>query len=169
MNSPKHRQYPGIRKYFRAAIMLCVLTLAAPSIHAQWKAVESPKLKGALLYGLDVPADSAIYAIGYNSLGRSTIYKSTDAGTTWTVITIPGMSLFDMKFIDASTGFVAGRGAQCGCPVVCKTTDGGAHWKLDTIRNTSGGIDRIGAGVGLTSVYFSDANTGYVLGVGGII
>ncbi|MDB5034863.1 MAG: hypothetical protein JWQ98_2104 [Chlorobi bacterium] len=173
MNNPIQRRCSDARRHDRlvacAAIMLWTLALASMPANAQWQAVESPKLKGALLYGLDIPADTAIYAIGYNAAGRSAIYKSTDAGTVWSAITVPGMSLFDMEFVDASTGFVAGRGTQCGCPTVSRTTDGGAHWKLDTIRNAGGGIDKISASTGLTSFHFSSPDTGYVVGVGGII
>lgn len=79
------------------------------------------------------------WAVGRNG----NIYKTTNAGVSWTVQN-PGTSseLYSVWFVNPNLGFVAGDN------VLLKTTNGGANWTPTPI----GGAEK---------VVFTNANTGY--------
>jgi photosystem II stability/assembly factor-like uncharacterized protein len=87
--------------------------------------------------------------IGY-AVGGQSILKTTNAGSTWTVLTsAAGASLTSLYFNDVETGYVVG-----GSGAILKTIDGGVTWTKQwskTINN-------------LNSVCFPTANIGYVAG-----
>jgi len=99
-----------------------------------------------------------------NNLGLvagSEIARTTDGGSNWFTIFNPSfMDVFYSVFlIDSNTGWIAGQNIlQKG--LIYKTTDGGLSWSLlssDTLK-------------ACTSVYFADANHGWVSGrEGGIL
>jgi photosystem II stability/assembly factor-like uncharacterized protein len=65
-----------------------------------------------------------------------------------------GHILEDVQMVDATTGYVAGRGGA-----ILKTSDGGTTWSI----LTSGTLKD------LYSLCFTDVNTGYVVGDSGLI
>ncbi|MBP7498147.1 MAG: hypothetical protein KA792_10840, partial [Bacteroidales bacterium] len=84
-------------------------------------------------------------------IGGKTILKTIDGGATW-LDKSPGLNckLYSGSFINADTGYVSGEGS------VLKTIDGGDSWIALMHRDESP--------YHLNSLYFTDANTGYVVG-----
>jgi photosystem II stability/assembly factor-like uncharacterized protein len=129
--------------------------------------------------------------IGYICGAGGVIYKTTDGGTSFTLLNSgTTQSLYDVFFTDANTGYVIGDGNT-----ILKTTDAGATWNplpapnstnyrrvffLDTntgfivggvgtiLKTTNAGASwtvlNSGTSVGLYSIYFTDANTGFAAG-----
>ena len=93
--------------------------------------------------------------------GDGVVLKTTNGGATWdTVIANSARSFTDLRFINASTGWVTASGTSGTSPgTVFKTTDGGAHW---TVQGNS-------AMKGLFSCWFLDPNTGWVAGNGAYV
>jgi predicted outer membrane repeat protein len=69
--------------------------------------------------------------LSYSAVGNNTIFaiiengilmKSSDGGNTWTGIHLGMTQLFNIKFVDNSTGWIWGNGT------ILKTTDGGNSW-----------------------------------------
>jgi photosystem II stability/assembly factor-like uncharacterized protein len=90
------------------------------------------------------------------------VYKTVDAGTTWTVKLGEGVYNFMLSsifFTDANNGYAVGGDYKSGA--ICKTTDGGTTWTHQYVSNQ------------LNSVCFTSLNTGYIVGamhtLGGII
>ncbi|MFQ5501948.1 MAG: dockerin type I domain-containing protein [Phycisphaerae bacterium] len=82
--------------------------------------------------------------------------KSTDGGQTWISNNIGGgqIDLFDVDFIDANRGWVAGPSG-----FIMRTVDGGVTWNLINVP--------IGSGQGSHSKFdsrFIDANVGWLIG-----
>ena len=74
--------------------------------------------------GLSVVSDRVIWASGT----RSTVIRSVDGGTTWSVDSIPGGAPFDLRAIHATNDRVAHVAATAGR--IWKTADGGKTWSL---------------------------------------
>lgn len=88
----------------------------------------SPRPEG--ICGLSIPNDSTIYGCGFFN-EPAFIIKSTDRGLSWTYIDMSAYAkaLVEVHFIDADTGFVAGRANPFSDGgVILKTTDGGITW-----------------------------------------
>lgn len=92
-----------------------------------------------------------LYATGQNGI----IIKSTDEGDSWTLVS-PGTGnhIFDIFFTSQMTGYAVGNQAY-----IHKTTDGGASWS--TTYSFQSGISE---NFQLRSVYFTDADNGYIIG-----
>ena len=91
------------------------------------------------------------------------IYKTTDAGETWTGSPHIWMEMNSVFFADSDTGYIVGyvgNGLHHGS--ILKTTDGGINWS-DPILLPTNEFQY------LNSIYFTDGLTGYVVGEGGII
>lgn len=90
------------------------------------------------------------------------LYKSTDAGENWTGqkwINVSAMGAGSIHFLNADTGFVT---SAWGSGAIFKTINGGVNltgWITPTFSYPSL----------LNSVYFTDVDTGYVVGEGGTI
>lgn len=102
------------------------------------------------------------YAVGIDlttSLSQGIILKTVNSGATWSPIVVP-YYLFSVYFPDSLTGYAVGDSGSSSSvdlyPVILKTSDGGNTWNKLTYT-TSDGID-------LSSVFFTDANTGYIVG-----
>ena len=93
-----------------------------------------------------------IWAVGANG----TILKNIPAWN-YLSIGIASMRWQDMKFINQDTGWVVGYGKNNGDGYIAKTTNSGTDWLTQTFDP------------GLFSVFFTDANTGYVIGTNGTI
>jgi len=79
-----------------------------------------------------------------------TVLKTVDAGQTWVSSTYsPSFNISSVYFINDTVGYIVG-----GSNTVLKTTDGGTNWISKAIGNPSGSY--------LSSVFFTDLNTGYI-------
>ncbi|MFZ1331153.1 MAG: YCF48-related protein [Flavobacteriales bacterium] len=95
-------------------------------------------------YDMYFPTEQVGYAVGEGSQ----VYKTTDAGITWTDLgnVVPSQQ-HTVFFLDEMTGWTGGAGAGS------RTTDGGATW------TTMGDIPSY-----TMSIIFTDADTGYAVG-----
>lgn len=94
------------------------------------------------------------FRTGYLSAG-STVYKTTNAGTTWTATATPaGSLLYALHFLDANNGWAVGGSGR-----ILKTTNGGTSWTAQTSGVTSS----------LYAVHFTDANRGWAAGDDGTL
>ncbi|WP_294676852.1 T9SS type A sorting domain-containing protein [uncultured Fluviicola sp.] len=89
-------------------------------------------------------------AIGYNGL----ILRTSDGGGTWTPVSSGTTQHLVCVDFNYSTLYATGNGGD-----VFKSVDSGLTWSTLTVDNTSN----------LKSIYFTDANTGYVGGEHGRI
>jgi photosystem II stability/assembly factor-like uncharacterized protein/subtilisin-like proprotein convertase family protein len=111
---------------------------------------------------MDFPTRS----IGYVCGTRNYVFKTTDAGATWTDITpfpalTPQVTYTNMQALNKDTIFVVGVGFPR--KVVYRTTDGGANW-TDITSN----ILTLGVG-NLNGILMHDINNGYVMTPGGAL
>ncbi|MFA5011891.1 MAG: YCF48-related protein [Ignavibacteria bacterium] len=86
---------------------------------------------------------STVYASG-----DYVIYKSTNGGTSWTDIYPYNHDCNAVCFINENTGFV------CGNFTMIKTTNAGENWSDFLLSSSDTNY--------YSSVYFTDANTGYI-------
>ncbi|MDH3269324.1 MAG: YCF48-related protein, partial [Ignavibacteria bacterium] len=109
--------------------------------------------------------DEKLFSVFFvnNNLGLiagSEIARTTDGGSNWFTVFSPSFmdEFYSIFLIDSNTGWIAGENIlQKG--LIYKTTDGGLSWSLlsnDTLK-------------ACTSVYFADANHGWVSGREGSI
>ena len=92
-----------------------------------------------------------IYYLDANTVyasGDYVVYKSTNGGDTWTDIYPGNRDCNAVSFINANTGFV------CGNFTMIKTTNAGVNWNEFLVSFTDTNYH--------SSVYFTDANTGYL-------
>ena len=134
---------------------------------ATWATVSAPFAVGSTFQTLtDIEFPTRL--VGYASGNKDTIWKTTDAGATWTKLPLPfpgvtpQISYTDMFALDANTVFLCGNGFPR--KVVIKTTDGGATW-----QDITGNITTIYPVGNMNGVLFHDANNGYVCGPGGAL
>ena len=92
--------------------------------------------------------------------GKSGILKTTDGGNTWNYVALlhNREEFYSIFFANENTGYAVGK-SNLSTSLVYKTTDGGNTWIEDTLN-----VDYI-----LASVYFSDANHGWITGENGTI
>ena len=105
------------------------------------------------------------YATGGNLADSSgVIYKTTDGGNNWDIKYSDNLGLINwVTFVNANTGFALGQREYSFGPLsarIIKTTDTGNDWYIDTLFSNVGG---------LTSLFFTDENTGYAVGSDGAI
>lgn len=103
-----------------AAVCLC------SQADAQWikQAVDTK----ASLRGLSVVSEKIVWASGTGG----TVIKTTDGGTTWNVMTVPGAEKLDFRDIeafDANTAYILSIG-NGEASRIYKTIDGGKTWNL---------------------------------------
>ncbi len=131
-----------------------VVTPLNASIRFAW---QNPAPQGNPLSAVDFVSDSIGWAVGDNG----TVIKTTDGGVSWTQqgpIVPQGASdrdtgVWDVCFVDASTGYIAADGA------VYKTSNGGATWAATNAWASTGGPY-----ITYLSADFSDANNGWLVG-----
>jgi gliding motility-associated-like protein len=106
--------------------------------------------------------------IGYVTGSRDTIWKTSNAGTTWTKLPLPfpgvtpQITYNDMFALNDNTVFAVGVGFPR--KVIIRTTDGGNTWQ--DITGNALAIFPVG---NFNSVVFHDLNNGYVGCAGGFL
>ncbi len=93
---------------------------------------------------------------------NSSIYKTTDGGINWNVITtLKNSNIFSaIKFQDNKTGWAVGYQSYPTNKLIIRTTDGGINWSVDSNLTQKA----------LNSFDFSKSGTGYAVGyAGGIV
>jgi photosystem II stability/assembly factor-like uncharacterized protein len=105
--------------------------------------------------------------LGFAVADNGQILKTTNSGTNWTLHSVDCDYLFSVFFVDDNIGFSAGNAwvisEQKYYVRIFKTTNGGADWTLQKNIMSSNEIGQ------LNSVYFTDVNTGYLVGNGQLI
>jgi photosystem II stability/assembly factor-like uncharacterized protein len=87
------------------------------------------------------------------------IYKTTDNGINWSLITTPALPVNKLFFLNDTNGFATGQTFTSGSsPSIIKTTDSGTTWTGYTIPVTSD--ERLDA------LFFTSLTTGYIAGQG---
>ena len=117
-------------KFFTKLFIPFVLVLFG-SVYGQggWNDV-TPAGTNPGFYGVYVLDSENIWVVGE----EGTIINTTDGGTTWNEVNFPvTYSLYNVEFISADTGWVAGDNESD--TEVMRTTDGGSSWDIQTIDN----------------------------------
>ncbi len=105
--------------------------------------LQNPLPTDKTFYDVQMIDSQTAYAVGDGGI----IYKTTDGGNLWlTLSSGTANPLYDVNFVNATTGYVAGRNT------LLKTTDGGSTWQSLPIGSQSS----------WRSVYFTDANNGVI-------
>ncbi|MEM7201529.1 MAG: YCF48-related protein [Planctomycetota bacterium] len=114
-----------------------------------WEGLRLPETFG--LYDVQFPTPTTGYVCGWDG----GIYKTLDAGTTWTKLDTraPAQVFRSLSFVDEQTGFALGGSAFAGGRLY-RTTDGGATWEN---RGSP-------TGVTLSALSFINANEGVTVG-----
>jgi len=87
--------------------------------------------------------------------GENVIYKTTNAGTNWVLVSIPVQTrYYSIVFVNDETGYACGNNGT-----IIKTYNGGSNWVV--LNSGSTGF--------LRKLYFNNADTGYVTTYGGPI
>lgn len=94
------------------------------------------------------------YVVGFNGAG-SGLYKTTDAGSTWTFVGSTSGDLRSIYFVNSTTAVAAAGGYG-----IVRSTDGGVNWTQVYNNAFTGSIK---------SIQFLDATTAVAVGVGGIV
>lgn len=124
--------------------------------------------------GIEFPSRTTGYACG----NRGAVYKTTDAGATWSNISpFPALNISpagfanaavsytDILALDNNTVFVVGNMfTSANNRRIYKTTDGGATW-----TDISGNIDALSPVGNLNGILMHNANNGYVVTPGGVL
>lgn len=95
--------------------------------------------------------------VGTGTGGGNLLY-STNGGTNWTTqSTSHTTSVFDIDFVNSSTGFIAGGSLISGIGQFSKTTNGGNNWTMISLSSPMSTSQ-------INSIDFADANTGWAAG-----
>jgi hypothetical protein len=116
-------------------ILLLLLILQLP-VYAQWWSVQTSGLD-TNLRGVSVKYDEGsegkqhyiVWAAGSNGV----VLRSTNDGTTWKQLSVPGggeLDFRDIEAFDAHTAYVMSSGDGDKSRIY-KTTDGGKNWELE--------------------------------------
>ena len=133
-------------------IVLFVILCMNNNLIAQWQWL-NPTPQGHHLNSIYFTNANTGYAVG----DAGTFLKTTDAGATWTIqggTTYFG-GLFSVYFPVADTGYAVGDQGT-----IYKTINAGANWVKKAKPS--------GVGNSITSVCFTNANTGYIISVYGL-
>jgi len=123
-------------RYFFLLWVACLI-LFNSSLSAQWRSWTRKELPGYThsLKGLSFLNHQLGWVVGYDTLSRGLIMKTTNGGDDWTLqLVLDGISLKTICFTDENTGYAAGS-------KIFKTTNGGTDWIEQTAINF--GVDVI--------------------------
>jgi photosystem II stability/assembly factor-like uncharacterized protein len=110
-------------------------------------------------------ANTGLITGGSTSQILGHIYKTVNGGYNWSLVYTDNWGIINnAKFVNSSTGFAVGTyDPSLLYPIssrILKTTNSGNNWFIDSLFKKING---------LISLYFTDPNTGYVVGSKGII
>lgn len=109
------------------------------------------------LHSISFPNRSVGWAIGAVPSGRGLVCKTTDGGTTWSVIDSSSTDKFYcVQFLNESIGWIGGWNDTAG--VVARTTDGGLTWHT-----------RYDKSLDVNELFFLDSMIGWDVGQNGKI
>lgn len=111
-------------------IFILLITGSAVGTAGQW--IKQTVETKASFRGLSVVSERVVWASGTGG----TVIKTTDGGSTWMVMTVPGAEKLDFRDIeafDAKTAYILSIGNGENSRIY-KTTDGGTTWK-EQFRN----------------------------------
>jgi photosystem II stability/assembly factor-like uncharacterized protein len=124
---------------------------------ASWSAVVGGTAASIGSRNIDCLSASTCYVVGWNGASGGGVYKTLDAGATWTLVSSPPFGdLRSIDFFNASTGLAAAGGYG-----IIRSTDGGLSWTQ--VTNTTAPNYQI------NSVSFIDATTAVAVGDGVIL
>ncbi len=108
------------------------------------------------------------FVVGHQGwVSNGELYKTVNGGKDWTIWTPPEypldyryfINIYSVFFTDAKTGYMSGLRSNgmpgCSYPTISKTTDGGLTWEDYSCAITG-------------AIYFTNAETGYIVGQGAI-
>ncbi|MCX6163748.1 MAG: hypothetical protein NTU73_02615, partial [Ignavibacteriae bacterium] len=99
------------------------------------------------------------YALGNcNQPNRTLFFKSTNGGTSWDTLLIPGSYSYSMFFTNVSTGWICGYKYSDSTGII-KTTNGGLTW-----AGQKKGMSNVGS-----SIFMINDKVGYVVGPAGLV
>ena len=132
-----------LSSFIMLSIMMCSSLLAQ-----QWT-WQNPLPQGNTITSLKFVNATTGFGVGT----AGTVIRTTDAGSTWTVLST-GLKaqLLSVYFSDAATGWAVGDSGY-----IAKTTDAGSNWTKQSVD----------ASISLYAVYFSSANALVGCAVGG--
>jgi photosystem II stability/assembly factor-like uncharacterized protein len=143
----------------RAVVWLALA--AAPSAFAQGSAGDDPAARPSIIAPLAsrsllidlAPAGDRIFTVGE----RGHVLYSTDRGTTWTQVQVPGSAtLTAVYFSDAKHGWAVGH-----AEMILRTTDGGDRWERVHFEPDNPQP--------LLDVWFADTLRGIAVGAYGVV
>ncbi len=107
-----------------------------------------PNLPGSSYdYNCVYATDANNIMLGTASAGvQRKIVRTTNGGTSWTEIDLPGSTIVDIKdivFQNANTGFVSGNSVSGNAAYIAYTTNGGANWIQTIFPNPNRGISTL--------------------------
>lgn len=115
---------------------------------ATWTSVASGTTQHLISVVLN---NSALYIAGT----EGSVLKSVNSGLTWTTLTVDNSAILKaIYFTNATTGYVG-----CEWGRIYKTTNGGSSWTQQTT-----GLEGLSGDYQLVGMYFTDANSGVVVG-----
>jgi photosystem II stability/assembly factor-like uncharacterized protein len=133
------------------AMMVACLLVA--SCAAEWKPVTVPAKAG--FRGLSAASAGVVWITGT----QGTVLRTTDGGTTWSLLPVAGAEKLDFRgvraFDDRNAILMSSGKAEDGAARIYRTTDGGAHWQLV--------LEGKNAGVFFDAIAFWDRRHGIVL------
>lgn len=90
---------------------------------------------------------------GWFASDYGNIFKTTDAGLTFTIKNVASYDWNGIHFINENTGWIAGKNGK-----IFKTTDGGLNW-----------TEQINTSVNIADIWMINQNTGYAVGLNGLL
>lgn len=117
-----------------------------------WNSISAPA--SADLRGIWFLDSNTGFITGGPSSFTGVVFKTIDAGLTWTSLSVSIGATYGVFFTDANNGYVSD-----GFGSIIKTTDGGITWANLTS----------GTSVLLDYIFFTNMNTGYISGQNGTI
>lgn len=138
-----------MKKIIYSLFLFCLLS---NSLIAQWVELNSG-ITGVRLMSVHFINDTVGFAVGGLVWGNGIILKTTNAGQSWSAYNVNN-KLDCVYFPSIDTGYAVGENAT-----IMKTVDGGTSW---VYQNSD-----ILTDFEITSVFFTDNNTGYATPVNG--
>jgi photosystem II stability/assembly factor-like uncharacterized protein len=134
----------------RLSFLISAFCICASNLFSQtnWTR-QNIERKDTIFYGMAFTDTNTGYVVGTDG----TMYRTTDAGTTWVFKPLPtALKLTAIHFPTSSVGFIVGETGT-----ILKTTDAGGNWSaLDA-----------GTKATLFAVHFLDEDSGFVAGQSG--